>query len=247
VREVTVERYAGVAVIRLMAPDRRNALTSSMARDLLAVCDEVDSDPQVGTVVVAADGPAFCAGAHRDLLKHAATDPAESSRYAELGWIYRATGRIGDLRVPSIAAVRGDAVGAGVNLVLATDLRVLSNGARIVPSFQRLGLHPGGGHFASLARLIGREGTAALGLFGEGLNAGRAKELGLAWEVLPEPKVEPRAMDLAARAAADPELARASLKSMRLVLGPPALSWGAAVEIERAAQMWSLRRKTKWD
>ena len=67
--------------------------------------------------------------------------------------------------------------------------------------------------------------------------------LGLAWECLPEPEVEPRALALAHEVASDPALARATVQSFRLELGPPALPWPAALETERAIQMWSLRRR----
>jgi enoyl-CoA hydratase len=160
-----------------------------------------------------------------------------------LGHTYQAFVRVGDLKPPSIAAVRGHAVGAGVNLMLATDLRIVAETARIITGFARIGLHPGGGHFALLGRLAGRETAAALGLFGEEIDGRRAAAAGLAWEALPESEVEPRAMEIALRIAVDPELARATAASLKMELGPPAIPWSAALEVERATQMWSLRRR----
>ena len=243
--EVLLEVEGGVAVVTLNAPERRNAFVPDMVRRLIEICDEIDADEAIGAAVVKANGESFCAGAHRGVLAEAGRDPAHPDRFHDLGLTYQGFVRVGELQVPTVAAVRGHAVGAGVNLMLATDLRIVAERARIIAGFMRIGLHPGGGHFQLLSRLGGREVAAALSLFGEEVDGRRAAEVGLAWEALPEPEVEPRALDLARRAAADPELARATVRSFRLELGPPALGWAAALEAEKAVQMWSLRRRTE--
>jgi enoyl-CoA hydratase len=214
-----------------------------MVKDLLDACAEVDSDLSVGAVVIKAEGESFCAGAHRATLAAAGADPALDQNYSNLRTVYSAFGGIGQLKVPTIAAVRGHAVGAGVNLMLATDLRIVATTARIITGFLRIGIHPGGGHFSLLNRVAGREAAAAMSLFGQEISGLRAAEIGLAWEALPEPEVEPRAVQLAEGVAADPELARAVVRAFRLSTGPPAISWPVALEAETAAQMWSLRRR----
>jgi enoyl-CoA hydratase len=214
-----------------------------MVAELLEVCDRVDDDQAVGAVVICGNGPSFCSGAHRNVLSEAGRDPARPDNFARLGETYQAFVRVGELKAPTIAAVRGHAVGAGVNLMLATDLRIVSESSRIMTGFMRIGLHPGGGHFSLLGRLAGREAAAALSLFGEEIDGRRAAEIGLAWIALPEAEVEPRAIEMAKKAAADPELARAAVRSMRIELGPPGIPWPAALEVEKAVQMWSLRRR----
>jgi enoyl-CoA hydratase len=233
----------GVATIRIDSPATRNALNPELSRDLAAICERVDADPSVGAVVVCGGGGTFCSGAERDLLSRNGEDPADPERYAEIGAIYDAFVRVGKLTVPTVAAVRGAAVGAGVNLLLATDLRVVAKDARIIAGFTRIGIHPGGGHFALLARLVGWEAAAAIGVFGEEVSGVRAAELGLAWAAVEADQVEETARTLARGAARDPELARRVVGSMRRELGPPAVSWDVAVDFERAAQMWSLRRR----
>jgi enoyl-CoA hydratase len=136
-----------------------------------------------------------------------------------------------------------DEVGAGINLMLATDLRIVAEDARLISGFLRIGLHPGGGHFGLLAGRAGTEAAAAAGIFGEEISGLRAAQLGLAWEALPSEQVEERAAELARRAARDPQLARKATASMRTELGPPRLPWAAALEVERGAQLWSLRRR----
>jgi enoyl-CoA hydratase len=241
--EILVERDAGVATITLNAPDRRNALTRAMARALVDVCDELDGDPTVGAVVVRGEGGFFCAGGDRQTLADAGRDPATPAAWSGIGDVYRSFQRVGELEPPTIAAVRGGAVGAGMNLAFATDLRVVATDAKLISGFLPIGLHPGGGHSALLGRTGAREATSALALFGERIDGARAAELGLAWEAVEDAEVDARAHALASVPAADPELARRTARSLRTVLGPPALPWAAALDLERASQMWSMRRK----
>ncbi|MEA2347695.1 MAG: enoyl-CoA hydratase [Thermoleophilaceae bacterium] len=242
--EIEVTVAGGVATLRLAAPDRRNSLTPEMAVELIDACERIDADQEVGAVVVCGSGGYFCAGAHRDALADAGLDPAGDEAFEKMGSIYRSFARVGELATPTIAAVVGGAVGAGVNLALACDLRIVATDATIVAGFMKLGIHPGGGHFTLVGRAGGREAAAAFGLFGEGVDGTRAAQVGLAWEALPADQVEPRALELAAVPGADPVLARKATHSMRQQLGPPGTSWPVALDAERAAQMWSLRRKS---
>ncbi len=242
--EISIERRdGGVAVLSLDAPDRRNALTVAMADELVAACEELDGDGDVGAVVVRGEGGFFCAGGDRDTLEAAGRDPADPEIFAALGAVYRSFARVGELEAPTVAAVRGGAVGAGLNLMLATDIRIVARDAKIISGFIPIGLHPGGGHSALLGRTGAREAAAAMALFGERIDGQRAAELGLAWAAVDDADVEATAIELAARAGADPELARRTAASLRMVLGPPPLPWPAALELERASQMWSMRRK----
>lgn len=234
----------GVATITLDSPGTRNALNPATSRELIAACDDVDADTSIGAVVVTGANGTFCSGAERDVLARAGEDPAEPERYGELGAVYDAFVRVGTLRPPTIAAVCGAAVGAGVNLLLATDLRIVAGDARIIAGFLRIGVHPGGGHFTLLGRLAGREAAAAISVFGTEVSGARAAELGLAWEALPAGDVLARAQELAKGPAKDPELARRAVASLRHELDAPGLSWPVAVEMERGTQMWSLRRRT---
>jgi enoyl-CoA hydratase len=241
--DISVEHRDGVATITLDAADRRNALTHSMAQELVEACEAIDADASVGAVVVQGAGGFFCAGGDRKTLADAGKDPAAPDAFSGLGTVYRSFARVGELEPPTVAAVRGGAVGAGVNLAFATDLRIVSREAKIISGFLPIGLHPGGGHGVLLGRTGQREAAAAMALFGEGIDGARAAELGLAWQAVDDNEVEGVAAALAARAAKDPELARRTASSMRAEWGPPGLPWPAALELERASQMWSMRRK----
>lgn len=240
--EVLLEVDEGVAVVTLNAPQRRNALTPAMAAQFIAVLDEVDARPEVGAVVVRGAGRSFCAGGDVQTLTDAGRDPAAPDAYAGMGAIYDSFYRLGQVRTPTIAAVRGSAVGAGMNMLLAADLRIVATDVRLLCGFLKRGMHPGGGHFVLLSRLVGREAAAAMALFGEELDGRRAVDLGLAWETVDDAAVEDRARELAVRVAADPELARVATANFRTETGPPHVSWEVATQFERPAQMWSMRR-----
>jgi enoyl-CoA hydratase len=232
-----------VAVITLIADDRRNALTADMARELVAALDAADGDEQVGAIVVGG-GANFCAGAHRGTLAGVAQDPAGDREFRTIDDIYDAFLRVTRTSCPTIAAVRGAAVGAGLNLALAADLRIVSAAARLVSGFAPIGIHPGGGHFALLGRRAGYETAAAAGLFGCEISGGEAVQRGLAWQAVADDAVDATALQLARGVAGDPELARRMTATFRLETELARLSWAGAAHLERAPQMWSLRRRT---
>jgi enoyl-CoA hydratase len=187
--EITVTREGAVAVVTLDAPERRNALTLPMARELVAACDAIDADDAVGAVVLRGAGRSFCAGGARDTLRAVGQPDAPPERVEELRALYVSFVRVGALRAPVVAAVAGAAVGAGLNLALAADLRIVARDARIFSGFHRIGLHPGGGHFTLVERVAGREAAVALGVFDEELDGDRAVALGLAWRAVPRDEV----------------------------------------------------------
>ena len=240
--EIQYHVAEGVAVITLDAPDRRNALSIPMSRELTDAALTAETDQGVGAVVVTG-GSHFCAGAVRSVLADAGVDPVEDESFRNLETVYRAFTTVGSIGVPTVAAVRGAAVGAGLNLALATDLRIVSRTARLLPGFAQIGIHPGGGHFSLLSRVAGREAASAMGLFGEEVVGERAVALGLAWAAYDDADVEGQALALARRVGKDPALARRMVASFRREAAPGGVTWDVAVEIERSPQMWSLRRR----
>lgn len=240
--QVTLERRDGVAVLTVDSVEVKNGLTPEMGQQLAGLCDEVDADPDIGAAIVRGAGGTFCSGADRRRWQPG-SDQAEDATYKEAGAVYGAFMRVGALQVPTIAAVRGAAVGAGINLMFATDLRIVATNAKILAGFLKIGLHPGGGFFTIAGRTAGREATAALGLFSQEIDGTRAEQIGLAWRAVEDEQVEDLAFSLAALPGKDPELSRAAVRSFRTELGPPSIGWEAALHFERATQMWSQRRR----
>jgi enoyl-CoA hydratase len=240
--EITLDVRDHCAILTVDSPETRNGLTPAMGRQMVALCDEIDASPELAVTVVRGAGGTFCSGADRGTL-NAPRGQADDAQYKDIGVVYQAFARVGQLQTATIAAVRGAAVGAGLNLMLASDLRVVATDARIIAGFLRIGIHPGGGFFTLANRQGGREATAALGLFGEEIDGRRAAELGLAWTHVPDEEVEPTAFGMAERVTADPELTRAAVRSFRVETGPPAVAWDVALGYERPTQMWSLQRR----
>jgi enoyl-CoA hydratase len=243
VTDVVLDIRDGVAVITLDGAANRNALDTDTARSLIEACERIDADRSVGAAIVRGANGTFCSGADRAILRRAGEDPAEDERYSELGLIYTAFHRFGTLGVPTLAAATGAAVGAGVNLLLAADVAVVADDLRLIAGFTRAGIHPGGGNLTLLARRGGRTAAGGLGLFDQEVDGRRAVELGLAWEAVPADAVDERALAMARHVAADPALARRTALTMRTELSTAGMTWEAAIDLERAAQMWSLRRR----
>jgi enoyl-CoA hydratase len=236
--KVIVTRDGGLFVIRLMAPERRNALSVEIVDAVIEAVDEAGADESVGAIVFEAEGPAFCAGADISLLRELWMDPAEATAFSRLGRIYQMFARISQAQVPSLAAVGGTVVGAGLNLPLACDLRIVADDVRLI-GFTKASLHPGGGHLAYLLRKVSSSAASAIALFDVELDAAQALASGFAWEVVTRSALEARARELARPAAADPELTRAVTATLRAASGNPE---HAAILLERAPQLWSLRR-----
>jgi len=233
----------GVAQLTLNNPRRKNAITLEMAASICDFCTRVENDPAIGAVVIRAAGAYFCSGADTRDLASSSADPASPAAVRRTSAVYSAFVRVGMLPVPTISRVVGGAVGAGLNLAMATDLMVVTPDARLESGFLARGIHPGGGHLALLGRAVGWSATIAMATCGVALTGEQAVTRGLAHLAAAEPELDARIAELTAPAAADPELTRRIMNSARLELGPPAVSWSSALEIERGVQMWSMARK----
>jgi enoyl-CoA hydratase len=230
---VQLDRRDGVATITLDDPTRRNAITLPMCDELAAVLDEVEADQSIGAVVVTGAAPAFCAGAD---LSHLG-DSEEEGLLA----IYEGFLRVGRSPLPTIAAVNGAAVGAGMNRALICDLRLAGRSARFDDRFLQLGIHPGGGHTYMFQNICGPQATAAAVLFGEVLDGEEAARVGLVWRCVEDDQLLASAQELAARAAAAPrELVLRTKATMAEVR--QATSQDQAVQLELVPQVWSAQQ-----
>lgn len=207
-------RYAladRVVVITVNDPDRRNAVTEAMSSELRDAVQRAESDSQAHAVVITGAGKAFCAGADLSALG-AATDQGLERIYAGFMAVARCA-------LPTIAAVNGAAVGAGLNLALAADVRIAGPHAMFDPRFQKLGIHPGGGATWMLHRAVGPQVARAALLFGMRFDAEDAVRHGLALSVADDPLAA--ALDLAAGPASAPrEVVLATKASMRATAIP---------------------------
>jgi enoyl-CoA hydratase len=246
----THEAEGHVAVLTLSDPGRRNALSLELSGQLARAVAECDRDESVHAVVITGAPPAFCAGADRGALAAA----GQSGSEADLRGIYAGFLAVANADLPTIAAVNGPAVGAGLNLALACDVRLVGPGAMFDARFLRLGIHPGGGMTWLAQRTVGWQTAAALALFGKSLDAAEAVRTGLAHRLI-EIDGEPRspeaheavvaaAVDLARHAAAaSRELVIATKAALRATATMP--NHADAVAYETASQLASLRSRTQ--
>lgn len=247
--EVIVSREGGIARVTLSNPRRKNAITLEMAAAIEAFCDQVEADDTIGAVLVGGVGGYFSSGADTRLLAASSADPASPEAVASVSALYRSFTRVGSLPVPTVSLVEGGAVGAGMNLALATDLLLVTPDAVLDSGFLARGIHPGGGHLVLLGRRIGYQAATAMALLGRALAGTEAVERGLAYAAYEPEELWAAAAELVALAARDPQLTRKVKQSLALELGNGPVSWPAAVEVERGAQMWSMARKGRegWD
>jgi enoyl-CoA hydratase len=200
-----------VALITVNDPDRRNAVTDAMSAQLRAAVERAEADPDVHAVVITGAGKAFCAGADLSALGAAAEEG--------LLRLYDGFMAVGNCTLPTIAAVNGAAVGAGLNLALAADVRIAGPAAMFDARFQKLGLHPGGGATWMLQRGVGPQVARAALLFGMRFDAESAVRHGLALSVADDPVAT--ALELAAGPASAPrEVVLATKATMRATAIP---------------------------
>lgn len=229
----------GVALVTLNAAERRNAMNLEMVAEIVTVVESCVANDDVGALVVTGAGKGFCAGAVLDHLAGAAG--AGAAAREGLQAVYAGFLAFAHCPKPTVAAVNGAAVGAGMNLALACDLRVASRAARFVARFLDLGLAPGGGHTWMLQRLMGPQAAAAAVLFGQEYDGETAVRVGLAYECTEPDELVSRATELAARAASmPPELARRTKATMRATANLDTLA--EAVQTELDVQAWSLQQ-----
>lgn len=230
--EVQVSRpEPGVALVRLAAPDRRNALTGAMARELTAALRELDADDSVGAVVISGGEEAFCAGAHRSVLAGA----GQGGDRADLEAIYEIFATQRALAVPTVASVCGPAVGAGLNVALACDARLVGANAYLRSMFVANSIHPAGGHLRMLADLGGRSLAVRMASFDRPLDADAAVAAGLASGPYDPAAAEGEAVRFAALAGEAPRLAR-SIKGSVDLIGLLPMEEAAAREAQAQAE-----------
>ncbi len=205
---VKVRSNSGVAVVTLAQPANRNALTGDeMLEDLLDAIHDSETDPDVGVLVLDAEGPAFSAGGNvKDMADKDGLfsgNPFEiTEKYRES--IQQLTRFMATTDLITIAEVNGPAIGAGFDLVLGCDLRIGSPRARFAHTFIEMGIIPGDGGAWLLPRVVGWQRATELAMTARSIDADEAVRLGVLLEVVAEAKLEDRVMKLAQTIASKP-------------------------------------------
>lgn len=197
----------GVAWITLNRPDKLNAFTSEMNRELKTIFKSASSNEEVRCIVLTGEGRAFCSG--QDLAE--VDDQMNHGNLLRESY-YPMLLQIRQCEKPVVAAVNGVAAGAGFSLALACDFRVISEKASLINAFIHVGLVPDCGNLYYLTKLIGYGKTLELSILGEKVTAHKAMDLGLANKIIPMESWETEVTNFAEHLASLPTKAIALIK-----------------------------------
>ena len=228
----------GVAIVTLDRPEVRNALTGEeMLEELLDAIHDAETEPDVGVLVLEAEGPAFSAGgdikemaAQRGIFEGNAAAIIEKYRDS----IQQLTRFMATTDLVTIAAVDGPAIGAGFDLVLGCDLRLGTSRARFAHTFIEMGIIPGDGGAWLLPRVVGWQRAAELALTARSVDAEEALRIGILLEITPDDRLEARALELAEAIASKPRPAVTMAK--RLLRQARSMDLDGFLELSAALQ-----------
>ncbi|MEX2081856.1 MAG: enoyl-CoA hydratase-related protein [Dehalococcoidia bacterium] len=209
-----VERHDGVMVIRFNRPERMNAMGGTLLQEMNEAFREGQADDRIRTFVVTGEGRAWCAGADLsggpDLLGQRPAGEDIHRRYNAIDPVGGAGATINlvyNCDKPTIAAINGVAVGGGLGLATAFDIRVASDQARFSTVFIKRALAPDFGLSWFLPRIVGPQRAADLFFTGRMIGAEEALGYGLVARVVPHEKLMEETMELAGQIAKQPPMA----------------------------------------
>ena len=195
-----------IATLTMNRPEKLNAFTSEMLWGLVAALDECDARKDVRAVILTGAGRGFCSGGDIDGMGKDADGRPHVTKTRIWEEIQAFPKRAARFDKPLIAAVNGAAIGGGMDLALACDIRMASESARFAETYAKIGLLPGGGGGYFLPRLVGKARALELLWTADFIDAATALEIGLVNHVFPDGELLGEAIKLAARIAAMPPL-----------------------------------------
>lgn len=206
--QIKYETRDGILTITLNRPDKLNAFTGQMLKELLDAMDRADRDDDVRAIVFTGAGRGFCAGQDLNDPGMAAGADGKPDIAAVIEKNYRPLAlRIQSMPVPVVCAVNGVAAGAGANFAFCCDIVLAARSASFIQAFAKIGLIPDCGGTWLLPRLVGRARALALALTGDKLSAADAERFGMVWQVVDDAELMTRAQALADKLAAMPSKA----------------------------------------
>lgn len=212
---VHIDTATKVAIVKLNDPARLNALTVPMGEAFQSALKGIDYTA-VNALVLTGEGKAFSAGGDLEFLKARSRDSPSHNADVMRAFYSRYLQALRAVPVPTVAAINGHAIGAGLCLALGADVRLAAEGAKLGVTFVGLALHPGMAATYNLPRLIGPQLAARLLLTGDTVSGSEAAAMGLVAQATKDGETVSAAAALAARMAAQAPLAvRATVKTLR--------------------------------
>lgn len=224
-----------IATLEIQRPPH-NYLDIELIDNIASALEYIDAETEARAVVLCSGGRSFCAGAN--LRRDAPASPPTGNRRGR-EHLYREAVRLFETGTPIVAAVHGNAIGAGLGLALVADFRVATPDARLTVSFSRLGFHNGFATSATLPRVVGQQWASRLLMTGMLISGEQGHAIGLVDELAPEEQLRERALDLANEIAAAAPLAVRSIR--RTLRRGYADDVRRATDTEQVEQDW-LRR-----
>jgi enoyl-CoA hydratase len=212
--ELLVEQRDGALHMRINRPDAMNALTLGVADGISDGLRRAVEDPQIHAAVIGGVGRAFCAGADLKFVEHALQDEGEIDQIAFTQRLSGVFDEIEAAPIPVIAAVNGIALAGGLEMLLACDLVVAAESAKIGDGHANYGLLPGGGSSVRLPRLIGPNRAKYLLFTGEFLSARELEAQGLVNQVVPDDQLEDAVAGLVGKLVDKSPLGLARMKQL---------------------------------
>jgi len=227
--------HGHIAEISLNNPDKRNVLDLETSNALKSAVEQAVTNPVTKAILITATGRAFCAGGSLDELLSAQEDTTQ------LGAIYEGFLAVARCSLPTLACVQGAAVGAGMNLALACDVRLVGPKASFDTRFLQLGIHCGGGHTWLLQRTLNWEQSVNALLLSQVIRGEAAVSAGLALACVPEDELRERALKQLEHLSTVPrELIEQSKASLLKAASEP--EHAQMVQHEYDVQAWSLQQ-----
>jgi len=187
---ILVRKEKGVAWVTLNRPEVLNACDIPTLKKLASVLKEIEKDQESKCIVITGSGRAFCAGADLQAIRKRRETDKISLRDDLVEGFNPVVSRIFNMDKPVIAMVNGVAAGAGMGIAFACDLRIMSEEARFVEAFAKVGLVPDSGATYTMIRLLGLTKAMDLAFSGEGIDAREAERLGIVTKVVPSDVLE---------------------------------------------------------
>jgi len=219
---IKTETRDGIFILTMHDPPTRNALGPDMAGEIMSALGRFESDPEGRVLLITGTEPSFCSGANVRRFNQGIQEREQqgeeppplpwgkmearfAKREAPSGFqASQVPLRIHDLQKPSIAAVNGHAMGVGMGVALACDIRIAAEKAEFSEAFVRMGLIPGDGSCWQLPRLIGLSSTFLLQYTGDRVDGTEAHRMGLVSKVVPDDALMGTTLELATRLAQGP-------------------------------------------
>jgi enoyl-CoA hydratase len=225
-----IDREDNIAVLTINRPDKRNALNDDIVAEIGAAMDELAGDDDVRAIVITGAGEkAFVSGADIRMLQDLKTS-AQAVANSRRGQAM--TLKVERMAKPVIAAINGYALGGGLELAMACDIRIAADTARVGQTEINLGVSPGYGGTQRLSRIVGKGMAKLMILSGDMIDAQEALRIGLVQRVVPLSELKDEAKALAKKLATKPPLTLAACKE--------AIDLGLEVDLERGLSIESL-------